>query len=58
MIKEYLAHILISVDSNKSITESDIAEATHKFEESLSEKLVQDDISDSVVCECTLWEEV
>lgn len=58
MIKEFLAHIFISVESKEHLTEAMIAAATKEFEESLAESLVQDDISDSVECNCTLWEEI
>ena len=50
MIKEFLAHIFISVDSKEHLSDEMIDAATKKFEESLAETLVQDDISDSVEC--------
>lgn len=58
MIKEFLAHIFISAESKQHLTDAMIDAATKKFEESLAESLVQDDISDSVECNCTLWEEI
>lgn len=58
MIKEFLAHIFISAESKQRLTDAMIDAATKKFEESLAESLVQDDISDSVECNCTLWEEI
>ena len=58
MIKEFLAHVFISVESKEHLTDAMIDVATKKFEESLAESLVQDDISDSVECNCTLWEEI
>lgn len=58
MIKEYLAHIFISVDSNVDLDEDIIRKATRAFEEAVGGRVIQDDIADSVECECTLWEEV
>lgn len=58
MIKEFLAHIFISAESKQRLTDAMIDAATKEFEESLAESLVQDDISDSVECNCTLWEEI
>ena len=46
MIKEFLAHVFISVESKEHLTDAMIDAATKKFEESLAESLVQDDISD------------
>lgn len=58
MIKEYLAHVFISVDSNIDLNEDIIRKATRAFEDVIGERVIQDDIADSVECECTLWEEV
>ena len=58
MVREYLAHIFISVDSNVDLNDDMITKATREFEESLSGKVIQDDIADSIECSCTLWEEV
>lgn len=56
--KEYIMHILVTVDSDKELNEAITNKAAKAAEQSIYKDIVIDEIGEDVTCECTLWEEV